>query len=328
MASRRDFLATATLTATGLALAPLAACSQDTPRPLGKDPGQKPAGALTTERPFHGPLLKRTIPSSGEQLPAIGMGTSGSFEVGAGAEARDPLREVLKRFVDAGASMIDTAPTYSSAEDVLGDLIAESHARPKLFLATKLSGVSGRDQGLAQFGQSLRRLKTDKIDLLQVHNLRDTRTQLALARELKQQGQVRYVGLTHYRDDAHAQLAQDMRALKPEFVQINYSPVSRGAERTIFPIARELGIAVIVNRAFEDGRLFAQVRDKPVPDWAAEVGAESWAQLFLKFVLSEPAVTVVIPATSKPKNQTDNLKAGTGALLDARQRAALVAAIG
>ncbi|MEG3792442.1 aldo/keto reductase [Lysobacter sp. CCNWLW3] len=328
MASRRDFLATATLTATGLALAPLAACSQDTPRPLGKDPGQKPAGALTTERPFRGPLLKRAIPSSGEQLPAIGMGTSGSFEVGAGAEARDPLREVLKRFVDAGASMIDTAPTYSSAEDVLGDLIAESRARPKLFLATKLSGVSGRDQGLAQFGQSLRRLKTDKIDLLQVHNLRDTRTQLALARELKQQGQVRYVGLTHYRDDAHAQLAQDMRALKPEFVQINYSPVSRGAERTIFPIARELGIAVIVNRAFEDGRLFAQVRDKPVPDWAAEVGAESWAQLFLKFVLSEPAVTVVIPATSKPKNQTDNLKAGTGALLDARQRAALVAAIG
>lgn len=328
MASRRDFLATATLTATGLALAPLAACSQDTPRPLGKDPGQKPAGALTTERPFRGPLLKRAIPSSGEQLPAIGMGTSGSFEVGAGAEARDPLREVLKRFVDAGASMIDTAPTYSSAEDVLGDLIAESRARPKLFLATKLSGVSGRDQGLAQFGESLRRLKTDKIDLLQVHNLRDTRTQLALARELKQQGQVRYVGLTHYRDDAHAQLAQDMRALKPEFVQINYSPVSRGAERTIFPIARELGIAVIVNRAFEDGRLFAQVRDKPVPDWAAEVGAESWAQLFLKFVLSEPAVTVVIPATSKPKNQTDNLKAGTGALLDARQRAALVAAIG
>lgn len=327
MASRRDFLATATLAATGLTLAPLAACSQDTPRPLSIDP-KKPAGALTVEQPFRGTLLKRAIPSSGEQLPVIGMGTSGSFEVGFGADAREPLREVLKRFVDAGASVIDTAPTYSSAEDVLGDLVAQAQARPRLFLATKLSGVSGREEGLAQFGESLRRLKTDKIDLLQVHNLRDTATQLALARELKQQGKVRYVGLTHYREDAQAQLATEMRALKPDFVQINYSPVSRGAERSIFPLARELGIAVMVNRAFEDGRLFAQVRDKPVPDWAAEVGADSWAQLFLKFVLSEPAVTVVIPATSKPSNQTDNLKAGVGVLLDAKQRMALIAAVG
>ncbi|RDZ27767.1 aldo/keto reductase [Lysobacter silvisoli] len=328
MVSRRDFLATAGLAGTALALAPLSACSREAPPPQGAAGAVKPAGARVDEPPFRGTLLRRAIPSSGEQIPVIGMGTSGSFEVGDGAQARDPLREVLRRFVDAGATVIDTAPTYSSAEDVLGDLVAEAQLRPKLFLATKLSGVSGREEGLAQFAQSQQRLKSERIDLLQVHNLRDTQTQLALARELKQQGKVRYVGLTHYREDSQAQLAQDMRALKPDFVQINYSPVSRGAEREIFPLARELGIAVMINRAFEDGRLFAQVRDKPVPEWAAEVGADSWAQLFLKFVLSEPAVTVVIPATSKPKNQTDNLKAGVGALLDRRQRDALIAAVG
>lgn len=323
MTTRRDFLSTASLAATGLALAPLAACSQESPPAAAT-----PAASASTETPFVGPLLKRKIPSTGESIPVIGMGTSGSFEVGRDDAARAPLREVLKRFVDAGASVIDTAPTYSSAEDALGDLVAQAGLRDRLFLATKLSGVSGIEQGLMQFGESLRRLRTDRIDLLQVHNLRDTRVQFALARELKQQGKVRLIGLTHYRDEAHAELADEMRALKPDFVQINYSVVSRGAERTIFPLARELGIAVMVNRAFEDGRLFAQVKGKPLPAWAGEVGANSWAQLFLKFVLGEAAVTVVIPATSKPRNQTDNLKAGVEAMLDAKQREALVLAVG
>jgi len=324
MTTRRDFLSTASLAATGFALAPLAACSQESP-PAATTTA---AASATAETPFVGPLLKRKILSTGESIPVIGMGTSGSFEVGPDEAARAPLREVLKRFVDAGASVIDTAPTYSSAEDALGDLVAEARLRDRLFLATKLSGVSGIEQGRQQFVESLRRLRTDRIDLLQVHNLRDTRVQFALARELKQQGKVRLVGLTHYRDEAHAELADEMRALKPDFVQINYSVVSRGAERTIFPLARELGIAVMVNRAFEDGRLFAQVKGKPLPTWASEVGADSWAQLFLKFVLSETAVTVVIPATSKPRNQTDNLKAGVGAMLDAKQREALVRAVG
>ncbi|MFK3650487.1 aldo/keto reductase [Lysobacter enzymogenes] len=323
MANRRDFLHTAALSAAGLALAPLAACSQENPAPA-----QAGAAPVEAEKPFSGTLLKREIPATGERIPVIGMGTSGSFEVGSDAAARAPLREVLQRFLAAGATVVDTAPTYSSAEDALGDLVAEAKARDKLFIATKLSGVTGREEGLAQFQESLRRLRTDRIDLLQVHNLHDTRTQLALARELKQQGKVRLVGLTHYREHAQEQLAQEMRALKPDFVQINYSPVSRGAERTIFPLARELGIAVMINRAFEDGRLFAQAKGKPLPAWAAEVGADSWAQLFLKFALSDPAATVVIPATSKPKNQTDNLRAGTGAMLDAKQRDALIAAIG
>jgi len=324
MTTRRDFIASTALSAAAIALAPLSACSQESP---SSAPTNKNA-ARPVETAFAGTLITRAIPASGERIPVIGMGTSGSFEVGTSAAERDPLREVLTRFIAAGATVIDTAPTYGTAEDVLGDLLAAAKSRGRVFMATKLSGVSGRGEGLAQFNDSLRRLQTDKVELLQVHNLRDTDTQLALARELKQQGKVKYVGLTHYQERAQAQLADDMRRLKPDFVQINYSPVSRGAERTIFPLAQDLGIAVMINRAFEDGRLFGQVRDIPVPGWAKDVGADSWAQLFLKFVVSQPAVTVVIPATSKPKNQTDNLKAGVGALLDEKQRAALIAALG
>ncbi len=320
MPTRREFIASTALTATAAALMPLGACSQDR--------AASAAAPNAAEKPFSGKLIERAIPSTGERIPVIGMGTSGSFEVGADTAERDPLREVLKRFVAAGATVIDTAPTYGTAEDVLGDLVAESGVRGRLFLATKLSGVSGRDEGLAQFAESLRRLRTDKVELLQVHNLRDTETQFAVARELKQQGKTKYVGLTHYVESAQRDLAEAMRKLKPDFVQINYSPVSRGAERLIFPLAKDLGIAVMINRAFEDGRLFAQVKGKPVPDWAKEAGADSWAQLFLKFAISPPEVTVVIPATSKPKNQTDNLKAGAGGLLDGRQRSALIAALG
>ncbi len=320
MANRREFISTATLTAAGIALAPLVACSQEPAAGAA-------APAAAAPKPFKGPLLTRAVPATGEKIPVIGMGTSGSFEVGTDAAGRAPLGEVLDTFVGAGGSLIDTAPTYSTAEDVLGDLIADAKVRQKLFIATKLSGVSGREEGLAQFNDSLRRLKTDKVELLQVHNLRDTAVQIALARELKQQGKTRYVGLTHYREDGQAQLAAEMRQHKPDWVQINYSPVSRGAEKTIFPLAQELGIAVMINRAFEDGRLISQMRDKPLPPWAAEVGADSWAQLILKYVLSQPAVTVVIPATSKARHQLDNLKAGTGQLLDAKQRDALVAAM-
>ncbi len=322
MSSRRDFISSSALSIAAVALMPLAACSQDTTSASITGTAAKPA-----PKPFSGTLLKRAIPSSGEQIPVIGMGTSGSFEVGDDAASRDPLREVLKRFVAAGATVIDTAPTYGTAEPVLGALIAEAGVRDKLFLATKLSGVTGRDEGLKQFNQSLSDLKTDKVELLQVHNLGDTETQLALARELKQQGKTKYVGLTHYVESAQDELADLMQKLKPDFVQINYSPIARGAEKRIFPLAQELGIAVMINRAFADGKLFAQVKGKPVPDWAKEVGADSWAQLFLKYAISPPAVTVVIPATSKPDNQTDNLKGGVGALLDDKQRAALVAAL-
>lgn len=282
-------------------------------------------------RPLSGSLIKRTIPSTGEQIPAMGIGSSGTFgvfEAGAAPPDMVALREVFRLFVDAGCTVIDTAPLYGDAESILGGLIADFGVRDKLFLATKLTRVTGRDAGLAQFQNSLLRLKTAKVELLQVHDMRDLDTQFALARELKQQGQTKYVGLTHSSSEAQDRMADAMQKLKPDFVQINYSPVSRGAEQRIFPLAKDLGIAVIANRTFEDGKLFGQVRGKPLPDWAKEVDADSWAQLFLKFAISEPAVTAVIPATSKPKNQADNLKAGFGRLMSAEQRAALVTAIG
>jgi diketogulonate reductase-like aldo/keto reductase len=280
-----------------------------------------------TAPPGEGTLAMRAIPATGEKIPVIGMGTSGSFEVGEGTPEYDALREVLKVFFAGGGTVIDTAPTYSNAEDVLGALLAEQSLRPKAWLATKLSGVRGREAGLAQFNSTLGRLKTDKVELLQVHNLGDLKTQLALARELKAEGKTRYVGVTHYLEYAHEELADIVAAEKPDFLQINYSVVTRGAERRIFPLAKDLGVAVMINRAFEDGKLFARVKDKPLPEWAAGAGITSWAQAFLKFALSNPAVTVVIPATGKPHRQADNLKAGLGPDLTEEQRASLVAAL-
>lgn len=315
MYTRRRFLtSTAIAAAAGIALA---ACRD----PAQASPAETAAAALP------GPLNTRPIPSTGEKIPVIGMGTSGSFEVGDSTQERDPLREVLKRFFAAGASLIDTAPTYGTAEDVLGALLAEQGLRPRAWIATKLSGVNGREAGLAQFNDTLRRLKTDKVELLQVHNLGDLKTQLALARELKSQGKVRYVGVTHYVERAQDELADIVQAEKPDFLQINYSVVTRGAEKRVLPMARELGVAVLINRAFEDGRLFAQVKDKPLPAWAASAGITSWAQAFLKFALSHPAVTAVIPATGKPDRQSDNLRAGVGPDLDEAQRQSLIAAL-
>jgi len=316
--SRRKFLTTSALAAAGLGLA---AC---------RDAAQAGGAGTTPAAPAASapaPLNTRAIPSTGEHIPVIGMGTSGSFEVGQDAAELDPLRDVLKRFFAAGATLIDTAPTYSVAEDVMGALLAEQDLTARAWLATKLSGVSGREAGLAQFEDSLRRLKTDKVALLQVHNLRDLKTQLAVARELKAQGKVKYVGVTHYVESAQDELADAVQAEKPDFLQINYSAASRGAEKRVLPLAQDLGVAVLINRAFEDGKLFARVKDTPVPPALAEAGVSSWAQAFLKFALSHPAVTAVIPATGKPDRQSDNLKAGVGADLTPAQRDAVVAAL-
>jgi len=302
MTSRRSFLSAATLAVTAAALDALPA--------LAASPAAKSG------------LAKRAIPATGETIPVIGMGTSGSFEVD--AAGREPLKEVLRRFVAGGASVIDTSPNYSNAEDVLGDLVAELGVRNKIWLATKLA-ADDRASGEAQFAQSLKRLRTDKVELLAVHNLRDWKTQLAYARELKAQGKTRYVGLTHYVDGKHDELADIMVAEKPDFIQINYSVSTTNADKRLLPLARDTGVAVMINRAFDDGRLFARVADKALPGWAAEASVTSWAQMFLKFVVSHPAVTVVIPATGKPDRQSDNLKAGLGRDLTAAERAELVA---
>jgi aryl-alcohol dehydrogenase-like predicted oxidoreductase len=302
MTSRRSFLSAVATVATAAALPPLPAF----------------AAASTAESS----MTKRAIPASGERIPVIGMGTSGSFEVD--AAGREALKEVLRRFVAGGASVIDTSPNYSNAEDVLGDLMAELGVRDRIWLATKLA-ADDRAAGEVQFAQSLKRLRTDKVELLAVHNLRDWKTQLAYARELKAQGKTKYVGLTHYLDASHDQLATIMAAQKPDFIQINYSVSTTNAAKRLLPLARDTGVAVMINRAFDDGRLFTRVADKALPGWAAEAGVTSWAQMFLKFVTSHPAVTVVIPATGKPDRQTDNLKAGHGRDLTAAERAELVA---
>jgi len=302
MTSRRSFLSAAALTATAAALHPRLVLAATPTAATG--------------------LAKRVIPATGETIPVIGMGTSGSFEVD--AAGRGPLREVLRRFVAGGASVIDTSPNYGNAEDVLGDLMAELGVRDKIWLATKLA-ADDRAAGEAQFARSLKRLRTDKVELLAVHNLRDWRTQLACARELKAQGKTRYVGLTHYVDARHDELADIMAAQKPDFIQINYSVSAPNADKRLLPLARDTGVAVMINRAFDDGRLFARVADKALPGWAAEAGVTSWAQMFLKFALGHPAVTVVIPATGKPDRQSDNLEAGRGRDLSAAERAELVA---
>ncbi|ANB17753.1 aldo/keto reductase [Dokdonella koreensis] len=289
--------------------------------------GLLPPG-LAWAQPATAPMQTRKIPSSGEALPVIGMGTSGSFQVGETPAERDPLREVLRRFFAGGGTVIDTAPSYGTAETVMGDLLAELGLTGKAWLATKLSGVNGREAGLAQFSASLGRLKTDKVALLAVHNLGDWKTQFEVIKQLKAEGKVRYSGLTHYLESGQDALVEVVKATRPDFLQINYSVSTRGAEKTVFPVAQELGVAVMINRAFDDGKLFARVKDKPLPAWAAEAGIGSWAQAFLKFALSHPAVTVVIPATGKPDRQSDNLKAGDGPTLTQAQREDLITLIG
>jgi diketogulonate reductase-like aldo/keto reductase len=272
-------------------------------------------------------MLRRPVPSSGEMIPAIGMGTSGSFQIPAGSAEYEALKDVLKRFFAGGATLIDTAPTYGNAEDNLGPLLTDGGYRKKAFIATKLSGVTGREAGLEQFNNTLRRLKTDKVELLQVHNLRDWKTQIDVARELKKQGKVKYIGVTHYVDSAHDEIADVVKASKPDFLQINHSVTNRGIEDRVLPLAKELGVAVLTNRNFNDGGLFRQVEGKPLPGWAAEAGVTSWAQMFLKYSLSHGAVTAVIPATGKPDRQSDNLKAGFGPLLTPAQRKELIALV-
>jgi len=271
------------------------------------------------------PIL-RPIPSSKETLPVIGLGTWQTFDVGAGPD-RAPLREILRRFVELGGRVVDSSPMYGRAESVVGDLTAELRLRDKLFVATKV-WTSGRDAGTAQMEESFRRLRVERLDLMQVHNLVDWRTHLRTLAEWKRAGRVRYVGVTHYSAGAYRELEQVMKSEPLDFVQLNYSPVERDAERRLLPLAADRGVATLVNRPFVEGALFRRVRGVALPSWAAELGCRSWAQLVLKWIAAHPAVTCVIPATSRPEHLEDNMQAGVGVLPDAAARdriAALVA---
>ncbi|WP_313739272.1 aldo/keto reductase [Pseudomonas sp.] len=268
-------------------------------------------------------LLTRTIPSSGEAVPVIGAGTSGSFEVEPDSAAYQQLQQAVAAFFAGGGRIIDTSPNYGGADAVLGQLLEQGGWRPQCFLATKIAADS-REAAERQWAGTLQSLRTDKVDLLQIHNLRDWTRQLPYARELKAQGKTRYVGITHYLDSGHADVEQIVRQEPLDFVQINYAVNAPHAAETLLPLCQAKGVAVLINRAFDDGRLFAQVKGQTLPGWAVEMGIGSWSQLFLKFAISHPAVTAVIPATGRLDRQLDQLKAGQGPLLDDTQRRALI----
>jgi diketogulonate reductase-like aldo/keto reductase len=269
-----------------------------------------------------GPLITRKIPSTGETLPVIGLGTSGPFEVGNSAADRGPLKDVLTAFFASGARLIDTSPMYSTAEGVLGDLLTASMQK-EVFLATKV-WTRGEREGVEQMKHSAQITKHPKLDLIQVHNLLDVQTHLKTLRAWKDEGRVRYIGITHYTVSAQPDLAKLIEREKIDFVQLNYSAGTRNAEDRLLPLAADKGVAVLVNRPFEDGKLFDQVEGRPLPEWAAEIDCTSWGQIFLKYVFSHPAVTCAIPATGKVKHLQDNLGAARGRLPDAKQRALIV----
>lgn len=256
-------------------------------------------------------MHQRAIPSTGAMLPVVGLGTWLGFDVG-GRRGELPQRgEVLQSLFDSGGRVVDSSPMYGSAEGVVGELLDGADARGKAFLATKV-WTSGREAGIAQMERSLALLRTKHVDLLQVHNLLDWRTHLATLRDWQARGRVSYVGVTHYTDDAHAQLVQVLKQERVDFVQCNYSIADRHAERELLPLAAELGVAVLVNVPFGAGKVLRSLRERPLPGWAAEIGCTSWNQVLLKFVLSHPAVTCVIPGTSSPAHMRDNALAGAG----------------
>jgi len=264
-------------------------------------------------------MITRRIPSSGETLPAIGLGTSNVFDHALEGETKARLARVLSDFHAAGARLVDTSPMYGKAEDVAGTLAQEAGITRDLFLATKV-WTKGKEEGIRQMQQSAKLLRRETVDLIQVHNMIDTEAHLDTLDAWKKEGKVRYTGITHYVPSAFDDLERWMKARKPDFVQLCYSVRVRDAEKRLLPLAADLGIAVLANRPFEDGALFSAVKGKPLPVWAAEAGATSWGQLFLKFILGHPAVTVAIPATGKPEHLADNLSALRGAPLSQEHR--------
>ena len=264
-------------------------------------------------------MLTRTIPSSGEKLPVIGLGTWRAFDVDLTSDIRKQLEDVLSTFAKLGGRVIDSSPMYGRAEQVIGELTSALGIREQLFLATKV-WTRGKQSGIESMERSMSLLRTNRIDLIQVHNLVDVNTQLGTLREWKQQGRVHYIGITHYESGALSEIEKLMRNQKFDFLQINYSLMEPEAEERVLPLAQERGIAVIANRPLGAGDLFGKVRSKPLPDWAAEFDCRSWAQFFLKWIVANPAITCAIPATDKPSHLEDNMQGGMGRLPDEKTR--------
>jgi len=270
------------------------------------------------------PVLTRPIPRTGERLPVVGLGTAIIFDIGEDAAQRVERRAVIQTLLDGGGRLIDTAPSYGTAEVVVGDLLSSMAARDRVFLATKVR-ATGREDSIAEMQDSLRRLRTDRVDLMQLHNVGDAKTDLRTLREWQAAGHTRYIGITHFQAGANDRLAEVVRRERPDFVQINYSLAERSVEERLLPLAADTGTAVLVNLPFGRGKLFSAVRGRTLPEWAREFDAASWGQFFLKYLLAHPAVTCVIPGTDKPEYMLDNLDAGRGRLPDAAMRRKMVA---
>ena len=268
-------------------------------------------------------ILKRPIPRSGEMLPVVGVGTWQTFDVGPKAPERAELKDVLRLLVESGGSVVDSSPMYGQSEGVVGDLATELGLREKLFYATKV-WTSGREAGIRQMEDSFRLMRAQRMDLMQVHNLLDLSVHAKTLREWKAAGRVRYIGITHYHEGAHAELEKIVRTREWDFVQFNYSMAEPEAEKRLLPACLDSGTAVIVNRPFSQGSLFPRIKGRPLPAWAAEFDCTSWAQFFLKYLLANPAVTCVIPGTRRVAHLEDNVQAGVGRLPDAAMRRRMV----
>jgi len=268
-------------------------------------------------------VIRRAIPVSGELLPAVGLGTWQTFDVGPRSSERTELKEVLRLLVALGGKVVDSSPMYGEAERVVGDLASDLGLHKSLFVATKV-WTSGREAGIRQMERSLRLLQTPRIDLMQVHNLLDVSTHTRTLREWKAAGKIRYLGITHYHSGAFGQLERLIKTKEYDFVQFNYSMEEREAEASLLPLCADTGTAVLINRPFSQGGMFGRVRGKPLPPWSADFDCGSWAQFFLKYLLGHPAVTCVIPGTSRIRHLKDNMQAGMGRLPDAEMRRRMV----
>lgn len=268
-------------------------------------------------------LLRRPVPSTGELIPAIGVGTWQTFDVSQSTDEREPLKGVLKALIDKGGTVVDSSPMYGRSEEVVGDLSADLNLNDKLFIATKV-WTTGRDNGIRQMNESFRLMRRDKIELMQIHNLTDWETHIRTLRAWKEEGKIRYLGLTHYTNSAHDRLVSIISKEKVDFIQINYNLLDRNAERKLLPYAQEKNVAVLINQPFESGSLFQRVRGKKLPEWTKEFDCTSWAQFFLKFILSSPSVTCAIPGTSKPHHMIDNMGAAYGKLPTEKHREEMV----
>ena len=264
-------------------------------------------------------LMTRAIPSSGERLPVIGMGTSRTFDVGADAGARSKLQAVLQAFFDGGGTLIDSSPMYGNAESVVGDLLKNVRNKDALFAATKV-WTYGKQAGIDQMQRSMRRMGVAVMDLMQIHNLRDWKVHLPTLRQWKAEGKIRYIGITTSHGRSHDELEQIMRSETLDFVQFTYNIGNRAVEESLLPLAADRGIATLINRPYQRGALFKKVKGQSLPEWSKEFDCQSWGNFFLKYILSHPAVTCIIPATSKVHHMQDNMAGGFGKVPDQKMR--------